>query len=102
MSAACPTSSVGMSSRVLLLAVLLLPLVSASVIKDLHGPQRSEVLYASSGGGTHVYISGTDIGSERHLHARAEPRSAATLEDALLHKGAPLEAVTLDRHEPLL
>ena len=54
---------VGMSSRVLLLAAGLLPLVSASVIKDLHGPQRSEVLYASSGGGTHVYISGTDIGS---------------------------------------
>ena len=45
------------------LTLLLLPLTGAAVIKDLHGPQHSEILFASSGGGTHVYISGTDIGT---------------------------------------
>ena len=46
-----------------LLLLLLLPFAHAAVVKDIWGANRSEILFASSGGGTHVYLSGVDIGS---------------------------------------
>ena len=49
--------------RVFLLLVSLALAQASGVIKDIWGTKRSEILHASSGGGTHVYISGTDIGS---------------------------------------
>ena len=47
----------------LLCCVPWLPLVRSAVIQDIWGANRSELLFASSGGGTHVYLSGVDIGS---------------------------------------
>ena len=47
----------------LLFCVPWLPLVRSAVIQDVWGANRSELLFASSGGGTHVYLSGVDIGS---------------------------------------
>ena len=47
-----------------LLLVLFTALRShAAVVQDLWGADRSELLYASSGGGTHIYFSGSNIGS---------------------------------------
>jgi hypothetical protein len=46
-----------------LLCILYLPFARSAVVKDIWGANRSELLYASSGGGTHVYFSGVDIGS---------------------------------------
>ena len=46
-----------------LLCILYLPFARSAVVKDIWGANRSELLYASSGGGTHVYLSGADIGS---------------------------------------
>ena len=60
--ASIPNQSLGVSVRPLL-CVLLLPIARAAVVQDIWGTHRSEVLFASSGGGTHVYLSGTDLGS---------------------------------------
>ena len=48
--------------RLLLCAIFIVPINSA-VIKNVWGANNSEVLFASGGGGTHVYISGTNIGT---------------------------------------
>lgn len=47
----------------LIALVLLFSSARAAILRDIRGVQQSEVLFASSGGGTHVYLSGTDIGS---------------------------------------
>ena len=52
-----------MQARLLLGLALSLPSLRAAVIKDIWGANRSEVLFASGGGGTHVYLSGVDVGS---------------------------------------
>ena len=38
-------------------------LACAMVIQRVFGANNSEVMFASSGGGTHVYLAGTDLGS---------------------------------------
>ena len=49
----------------LILAVLLSCLTPAlgMIIQNMLAPNRSAIAHASSGGGTHIYIQGTDIGS---------------------------------------
>ena len=56
-------SLVGNPSNAILLCLIMVPLAGAAIVKDVWGANRSELLFASSGGGTHVYLSGTDIGS---------------------------------------
>lgn len=51
------------SSTRLLLFCVLAPSPRSAVVKDIWGANHSELLFASSGGGTHVYLSGVDIGS---------------------------------------
>ena len=65
----------------LLLALLLLhlPHTSAMVIQRVFGANGTEVGFASAGGGTHVYLAGTDIGSafappEVYVGIRADAR----------------------------
>lgn len=43
--------------------VALLVTTRAAVINRVTGSNHSELTHASSGGGTHVYLTGTDIGS---------------------------------------
>ena len=45
-----------------LLGILVAP-CRAMVIQRVIGANRSEVAYASAGGGTHIYLAGTGIGS---------------------------------------
>ena len=45
------------------LHLILLQLTQSAVIRSLWGSNNSEPLFASSGGGTHVYLQGTDLGS---------------------------------------
>ena len=72
----------------LLFCVPWLPLVRSAVIQDVWGANRSELLFASSGGGTHVYLSGVDIGSAfappvvligalGHIECRVQPFTSA-------------------------
>ena len=42
---------------------VVLPFVHAMVVTKLEGANHSALTHLSSGGGTHVYISGTDLGS---------------------------------------
>ena len=46
-----------------LLCLLLVANARAAVIKQIWGSNRSELLFASSGGGSHVYLSGANIGT---------------------------------------
>lgn len=62
-SSRCRLKSPVLPLACLVWVLTMLPQTRAAVIRDIWGANHSEVLYASSGGGTHVYISGTDIGS---------------------------------------
>ena len=52
-----------MRARALLLVVIFCSSVRGAVIKKIFGANASQIGFASSGGGTHVYLSGTDLGS---------------------------------------
>ena len=47
----------------MLIALLLVASARAMVIKNITGPDDSEVSHCSSGGGCHLYLTGTDLGS---------------------------------------
>ena len=49
--------------RLLLLLLGLASVGQAAVVNRIFGANQSEISYASAGGGTHLYISGTGIGS---------------------------------------
>lgn len=53
-----PTNRIAAASLLLLFAS-----VQGAVINRVTGSNRSELTHASSGGGTHVYLTGSDIGS---------------------------------------
>ena len=50
-------------TSLLLLGLLSLPGAQSMVIQRVHGMADSEIAFASSGGGTHMYLTGTDLGS---------------------------------------
>ena len=65
-----PASMQRRISLLLLLAILPNALVDGMVIQRVFGANNSEVMFASSGGGTHVYLAGTGMCASR-LDARA-------------------------------
>ena len=49
--------------RALLCLSLLVIVADAAIIKTIHGADKSELSHCSSGGGCHVYLRGTNLGT---------------------------------------
>ena len=65
-----------------LLIVILCSSVRGAVIQKIFGANTSKIGFASSGGGTHVYLTGTDLGSAfavRHSDSNPRPSPFASI-----------------------
>ena len=69
-----------------LLVVILCSSVRGAVIQKIFGANTSQIGFASSGGGTHVYLTGTDLGSAfavRHSDSNPRPSPFASIHPAV-------------------